>query len=265
MYSTSEKKPHKSIGKSLTTPGNDKFKSVYSGGHFTNQEMYEADPAVKRCSTRLAARRARSIVTSPVALARAAWGAARYRACCKVKTARPLIPTTDVRAGRPARGLAEAHETPGRSGISHAHRRQAEACVVARKKPFAERQTREDAAEVFKNPIFDLPGVELCPPPDHPPHKKHAEVITPVPQKGALSGNGVFAEGIELHGGPQGGPWFCMTRVLVKGGTFGPGDECTQRGEDGTRLSTANHRSRRRREGPRPPLLGALRGSPAPP
>lgn len=170
MYSTSEKKPHKSIGKSLTTPGNDKFKSVYSGGRFTNQEMYEADPAVKRCSTRLAARRARSIVTSPVVLARAAWGAARYRACCNVKAARPLIPTTDVRAGRPARGLAEAHETPGRSGISHAHRRQAEAFVVARKKPFAERETREDAAEVFKNPIFNLPGVELCPPPpDCPP------------------------------------------------------------------------------------------------
>lgn len=131
--------------------------------------MYEADPAVKRCSARLAARRARSIVTSPVVLARAAWGAARYRACCNVKAARPLIPTTDVRAGRPARGLAEAHETPGRSGISHAHRRQAEAFVVAREKPFAERETREDAAEVFKNPIFDLPGVELCPPPRLPP------------------------------------------------------------------------------------------------
>lgn len=169
MYSTSEKKPHKSIGKSLTTPGNDKFKSVYSGGHFTNQEMYEADPAVKRCSTRLAARRARSIVTSPVVLARAAWGAARYRACCNVKAARPLIPTADVRAGRPARGLAEAHETPGRSGISHAHRRQAEAFVVARKKPFAERETREDTAEYLKKSYLRLTRGRTVSPPDCPP------------------------------------------------------------------------------------------------
>lgn len=142
----------------------------------------------------------------PVALARAAWGAARYRACCNVKAAWPLIPTTDVRAGRPARGLAEAHETPGRSGISHAHRRQAQAFVVARKKPFAERETREDTAEYLKKSYLRLTRGRTVSPPPTAPHHKHAEVITPVPQKGALSGNGVFAERIELHGGPQGGP-----------------------------------------------------------
>lgn len=107
-------------------------------------------------------------------------------------------------------------------------------------------------------------GSNCVPPAPTAPHHKHAEVITPVPQKGALSGNGVFAERIELHGGPQGGPWFCMTRVLVKGGTFGPRDECTQRGDDGTRLSTANHRSWRRREGPPPPTAGSPQGEHSP-
>lgn len=55
-----------------------------------------------------------------------------------------------------------------------------------------------------------------------------------------------------------------MTRVLVKGGTFGPRDECTQRGDDGTRLSTANHRSWRRREGPPPPTAGSPQGEHSP-